>query len=144
MSILDAVHNSSPAFANRALSACCKAWKRVYGEVMDEGGSEFKAERLAGEAYRAAMPALTTRETCRDFIACVAQGILLGVIPEKDSGKLLYAAQVALAAVSAEEKAQESAGRTAHAKSSRAQAARVKKSVPIRSPELRAQRSTTQ
>ena len=71
---------------------------------MDAGKSELAAAFRAGEAYRAAMPPLSTRDSCRDFIACVAQGILLGAVSEKDGGKLLYAAQVALAAAKSDQK----------------------------------------
>ena len=54
------------------------------------------------------MPPLSTRDGCLDFIACVAQGILLGAICEKDSSKLLYAAQVALTASNNEQKSRKS------------------------------------
>jgi hypothetical protein len=58
------------------------------------------------------MPPLSTRASCRDFIACVAQGILLGAISEKDGGKLLYAAQVALAAANVERNLPDASGLT--------------------------------
>jgi hypothetical protein len=96
------VDKSYPAFANPAAARCCKAWKKVYRAAMEETDDEIGAAKKAGEAYRAAMPLLTSRENCRDFIACVAQGILLGAIPEKNGGKLLYAVQVALPMVNAE------------------------------------------
>jgi hypothetical protein len=41
------------------------------------------------------MPSLTGEQNIRDFIACVAHGILLQAIEEKNGGKLLYAAQIA-------------------------------------------------
>jgi len=98
----DAVDKSNPSFANPAVAHCCKAWKKVFRAAVDAGKSELTASFQAGEAYRAAMPPLSTRDSCRDFIACVAQGILLGAVSEKDGGKLLYAAQVALAAANAD------------------------------------------
>ena len=70
--------------------------------------SEYFAPSKAAEAYRAALPPLTSRENCRDFIACVAQGLLLGAIAEKDGGKLLYAAQIALSASGNQEKSPKS------------------------------------
>ncbi len=94
----DAVDKSNPSFANLAVAHCCKAWQKAFRESFEAHGLEPRAELRGGEAYRAAMPALSTRDGCRDFIACVAQGMLLGAISEKDGGKLLYAAQVALAA----------------------------------------------
>ncbi len=96
------VDKSNPSFANPAVARCCKAWKKVYRAAIEETHYEIGAAKRAGEAYRAVMPLLTSRENCRDFIACVAQGILLGAIPEKNGGKLLYAVQVALAMVNAE------------------------------------------
>jgi hypothetical protein len=96
--MLKELGESSPALANPAVARCCKAWKRVYRSVLAEDGSEYRAARKAGEAYRAAMPTLDSRENCKDFVACVTHGILLGAILEQNGGKLLYAAQVALAA----------------------------------------------
>lgn len=98
----DAVDKSNPSFANLAVAHCCKAWKRAFREAKAAGESDPRANSEASEVYRAHMPALSTRDSCRDFIACVAQGILLGAISEKDGGKLLYAAQVALAAANVE------------------------------------------
>lgn len=98
--MLKELGESSPALANPAVARCCKAWKRVYRSVLTEEQSEFRASRKAGEAYRAAMPTLDNRENCQEFVACVTHGILLGAISDRDGGKLLYAAQVALAAAS--------------------------------------------
>lgn len=53
---------------------------------------------VARNAYRQAMPALAGETNIRDFIAAVTDGALLGVIPQKEHTKLLYAAQVALSA----------------------------------------------
>jgi hypothetical protein len=100
----DALDKSNPALANSAVARCCKAWKKAYRAEMDEDGLDSFAARKGGEAFRAALPPLTSRESCRDFIACVAQGMLLGAIAEKNGGKLLYAAQIALSNVPKEEK----------------------------------------
>ena len=45
------------------------------------------------------MPPLLGAENIRDFIACVAHGMLIGTIENKDATKLLYAAQVAYLAL---------------------------------------------
>jgi hypothetical protein len=94
----DAVDKSSPSFANPAVAHCCKAWKKAFRASINADEDDYDAFLKAAETYRAAMPPLSTHDGCLDFIACVAHGILLGAISEKDSGKLLYAAQVALAA----------------------------------------------
>jgi len=62
------------------------------------------AARDASVAYRNAMPLLAGYEGARDFVACVAHGILIGAIPENKAGQLLYAAQVALATIPHERK----------------------------------------
>ena len=112
MEALDAVGKSNPSFANPAVAHCCKAWKKAFRATVDAGKSEVIAAFNAAEVYRAAMPPLSTRASCRDFIACVAQGILLGAISEKDGGKLLYAAQVALAAANVERNLPDASGLT--------------------------------
>ena len=106
----DAVDKSNPSFANLAVAHCCKAWKRAFRESVGADESDVRAASKAGEVYRAAMPPLSTRDSCRDFIACVAQGMLLGAISEKDGGKLLYAAQVALAAANVERNLPDASG----------------------------------
>ena len=98
----DAMAKTTPSFANPAVAECCKAWKKAFRAAMNDDLPDYKAAPIACEAYRAAMPALSTRDGCLDFIACVAHGILLSAISEKDSGKLLYAAQVALTATNSE------------------------------------------
>ena len=106
--MLNEVGNSSPAMAIPAVAACCKAWKRVFRAALAEDTVCWIAARSAGEAYRAAMPPLTNRKNCRDFVACVTHGILIGAIPEKDGGKLLYAVQIAMAAANVDRKSQTS------------------------------------
>jgi hypothetical protein len=46
------------------------------------------------------MPPLLGAENIREFIACVAHGMLIGAIENKDATRLLYAAQVAFSAQS--------------------------------------------
>ena len=97
---LDALEQANPSTKNPAVAHCCKAWKKVYRTYIDEHQYDPRtASEKAGEAYRAALPPLAAPEGCRDFIACVAYGILIGAIPEKQSGKLIYAAQTVLSAL---------------------------------------------
>jgi hypothetical protein len=95
--ILNAADLSNPALANRAVARCCQIWQSVFRAELDRGEHRVLAARSAGEAYCGAMPSLTGEQNIRDFIACVAHGILLQAIEEKNGGKLLYAAQVAYA-----------------------------------------------
>lgn len=95
--ILNAADLSNPALANHAVARCCQIWQSVFRAELDRGEHRVLAARSAGEAYCGAMPSLTGEQNIRDFIACVAHGILLQAIEEKNGGKLLYAAQVAYA-----------------------------------------------
>ena len=104
-----------PALKNHAIARCAEAFENAYRTYLEEHESEYCATQKGGEAYRALLPPLTSRENCRDFIACVAHGMLLGAISEKNAGKLLYAAQVALAVCCAEERSREMAGYAVYA-----------------------------
>jgi hypothetical protein len=78
-----------------AITRCRNAWDeslktwdrpgRPYGRVLED----------AQAAYCRAMPQLLGGNNIRDFVACVANGLLLGAITESQSSRLLYAAQVA-------------------------------------------------
>lgn len=99
----------------RALKRCCDAWRRAYKAYIDnsDGHNEdldrIYAAQDAGTAYCNAMPLLSGYENIRDFIACTAHGILIGAVPDKKSGQLLYAAQVALSTLHYEPKPRKSA-----------------------------------
>jgi hypothetical protein len=90
---------SGPAASNAAIAACCNAFLRTYRVVLAKG-SEFDATHAAIASYCAALPALTPADNIRDFIACVAHGLLLQIIEEARGARLLYAAQVARTAAS--------------------------------------------
>jgi hypothetical protein len=85
-----------------AIARCRDAWKKAYDAYMEKNvrkeGSMAKgyARDEAAAAYRAAMPQLASWLGIRDFIACVAYGLLTDAIPPDRSGQLLYAAQTAL------------------------------------------------
>jgi hypothetical protein len=131
--LLEAGDNSSPALANRAIAHCARAWEKARRAGLESGLGEMDAAGKAAEAYRAALPPLTSRDNCRDFIACVAQGILLGAISDANAGKLLYAAQVAVTVCCAEEKSRERTGYAVYASLTESEAEHVKKFMPQRS-----------
>jgi hypothetical protein len=122
--------SSSPAFANPAIARCAQAWRKVRRCCRKHGKTEAVVAANAAKAYRANLPPLTSRDNCRDFVACVAHGILLGAIDDKDAGKLLYAAQVALSAASSEDKVQRYAGIAAYASLTETEMQHVKKFMP--------------
>lgn len=78
-----------------AATRCCDAWNDTYKARIENGGSTVQATHFANLAYRNAMPRLVGYENIRDFVACVAEGLLLGAITDSQSSRLLYAAQVA-------------------------------------------------
>jgi hypothetical protein len=86
-----------------AITRCRDAWQQAYDDYIQKNarkdGSllEMHAERAAAAAFRAAMPALAHWMGIRDFIGCVAYGVLIDAIPPERTGQLLYAAQTALA-----------------------------------------------
>lgn len=84
-----------------ALRRCCAAWKRSFNAYLDDPGvdenrGEYSAGLYAAKAYRNAMPVLIGLDGVRDFVACLAHGILIGAIEPEISGHLIYAAQIAL------------------------------------------------
>jgi hypothetical protein len=96
----------SPSLKNPAVALCNEAWVKVHGATLERTKNLYTAERCAAIAFRLAMPPLSGYQNICDFIACAGYGILLGAIKERNAGKLLYAAQVALATVSKESKTQ--------------------------------------
>jgi hypothetical protein len=86
---------SSPMPSNPAVDQCYGVWQRVYKAEIAKGVYHIIAGQTAGKAYRRALPPLSGQENIRDFIACVAYGMLIEAIDEKTGPKLLYAAQVA-------------------------------------------------
>ena len=85
---------NSPAHANPAVSRCCSAWGQAFQQARSQGKGEVYSGIDAAQAFRRNLPALDSVDAVRDFIACVAQGMLLGAITGPDGARLLYAAQV--------------------------------------------------
>ncbi len=92
--------SSKPQAQNPAVTRCLKAWNRTYKESPKKKNDDYEAEKAANEAFRAAMPNLIGIDNIRDFIACIAYGMLNNIITDEQGTKLLYAAQVALASAS--------------------------------------------
>jgi len=92
-----------------SIKPCMSAYRRAYKACIENGSESETFETLdakqeASEAYCEAMPLLSTRENVADFIACAAHGILIDAIPEKKIAPILYAAQLALAALHPEQR----------------------------------------
>jgi hypothetical protein len=93
---------------NAAVARCCRAWQLAYDQEMEleygdgwddgEYRNDSDARRAANKAFRDAMPPLVGLQNIRDFIACVACGLLKEAISGLDAPRLLYAAQIAVSA----------------------------------------------
>ena len=83
------------AAQNPGVARCCQAYDRAMKAAKAKEKSNYEAEKLAGKAYRDAMPPLCGLDNIRDFIACVAHGMLIASIAPTDAARLLYAAQIA-------------------------------------------------
>jgi len=84
---------------NLAVARCAEIYERSYKSQIVKGEHKVFAAEAASRLYRAAMPAPIGRDGIRDFVACVAYGVLIRAIDAKDSKVLLYAAQVAQSAL---------------------------------------------
>lgn len=65
----------------------------------EEGKDEGLAVQMGKMAYCSMVPKLSGADDVRDFIACVALGILIGIFPHAEGTRLLYATQVAYSAL---------------------------------------------
>jgi len=101
--------NSTTSHENPAIERCMNAWNRVYRKHTETQKFDSVAMMQAAKAYRGALPALDSQQNIRDFVACVAHGMLFGTIQEESASKLLYAAQVAVAALKCKPSAPKSA-----------------------------------
>jgi hypothetical protein len=95
-----------PSLANPAVALCVEAWQAIHKVTWEQTRNPYTAERCAGKAYRLAMPPLTGYQNICDFIACAGYGMLLGAFKADAGGKFLYAAQVALGAITQQAKTQ--------------------------------------
>jgi hypothetical protein len=80
---------------NPAIARCYQAYRQAAKTAREQGKYDFEIRSAAREAYRSAMPPLSGAENIRDFIACIAEGMLNESISGNDATRLLYAAQVA-------------------------------------------------
>ena len=98
-----------------AVARCTAARNKARSDAFARSQPRYTADEAGANAFRNAMPPLLGTVNIREFIACVAHGMLIGVIENKDATKLLYAAQVAFSAQERTEpkRAPQSAAKTA-------------------------------
>ena len=93
--------SGQPSPRNPSVVRCVQAYNIAMSTTLakkyaNQFEAQCKAHSAAHDAYRTAMPHLHNLDTARDFIACVAQGVMLNVFSRQDAGGLLYAAQIAI------------------------------------------------
>jgi hypothetical protein len=81
-----------------AVARCSAARNKARSDAFARSQPRYTADQEGANAFRSAMPPLLGADNIREFIACVAHGMLIGIIENKDATKLLYAAQVAFSA----------------------------------------------
>jgi len=96
---------SNPSLANPAVARCCAAWKRTYDAEVRSGTHHVVAEYEASKVFRYNLPPLTGYQEIADYVTCVTYGMAMAAIVTKEGTRLLYAAQVALAALRCQDKA---------------------------------------
>ncbi|MGA7256356.1 MAG: hypothetical protein WCF17_06475 [Terracidiphilus sp.] len=89
----------SPSTTNPAVQRCLDAGRNAFEQEIAISTDKSKANCAAREAYRNALPHLSGQQNVQDFIACVADGVLRGMLYDSESTRLLYAAQVAVGAL---------------------------------------------
>jgi hypothetical protein len=80
---------------------CLEVFNHTVAEELAKDKKDSVAKEAGRLAYCAMLPALVDRESIRDFIACVVQGMALEIFPGAVGTRLLYGAQVAQAALPA-------------------------------------------
>jgi hypothetical protein len=85
----------SADFSCPAIDRCCQAWYKAFKNAQAKGTNPVSVRLRANEAYRYAMPPLTSDENVRDFVACVVHGMMVGAIIDELAARWLYAAQIA-------------------------------------------------
>jgi hypothetical protein len=83
---------------NLAVEICCDTRMRLVQQLGKNATGEA-LERISRLGYCMHLPRLNDAASIRDFIACVVYGMAIGAIPSSEGTRLLYGAQVALAAL---------------------------------------------
>jgi hypothetical protein len=84
---------------NYVVTQCMEEHAEALKKAMDQEMPEEDAKEAARLTFCASMPMLSGASNIRDFIACVTFAMSLRIIPGNEGAQLLYAAQVALTAL---------------------------------------------
>jgi hypothetical protein len=92
--VIDASPGPSP-LDQPAIALCMAAYERARRSACSRHKSEYESSKEALAAYKAAMPALISRQNISDFIACVAYANLRDLLYDSDTDHLLNIARTA-------------------------------------------------
>src|ERR1035437_2268966 len=92
--VIDASPGPSP-LDHPAIALCMAAYERARPSACSRHKSEYESSQEALAAYKAAMPALISRQNISDFIACVAYADLRGLLYAVETDHLLSIARTA-------------------------------------------------
>lgn len=81
--------------SNSAIARCADAYQQARKAALARNKGRLSAHEAGVEAYKRAFPPLRGSENIRDFVACVARGILLGIFDDRVASRLLAAARTA-------------------------------------------------
>ena len=93
---IEPVATSNPP--RTALEKCLEAHAMAKSAAEASQKPSQAVDEIAGAAFCKAIPPLRGRANIREFIDCVAHGMLINIIQPNQGSKLLYAAQVAYTA----------------------------------------------
>ncbi len=99
------MNTNSDSPQNEAVDRCNRAWQRAYNKEVadiDEDDDTYPAKKAGNAAYRRAMPPLSGYQNICDFIACVANALVIDAIAACDAKRLLAAAKIAITAIRSE------------------------------------------
>jgi|SRR5215472_15953389 len=83
-----------------AVQRCNEAWQKVRSQLPPDAGRHAQADNneLCRWAFLDQLPILCNPESFQTWIACIAQGVVLGVIDLADAGRYCHLAHSAIAA----------------------------------------------
>jgi hypothetical protein len=92
--VIDASPDPSP-LDHPAIALCMAAYERARRSACSRHKSQYESSQEALAAYKAAMPALISRQNICDYVACVAYADLRGLIYASETDHLLNIARTA-------------------------------------------------
>ena len=84
---------------DQAIERCSAAIRQSEKDSREQGLNTRETRRRVVTMWRLTMPRMNSHQDVLDYIACATTGMSLGLIDGNEVSKMLYAAQLALAAI---------------------------------------------